>query len=479
MSLMQSLRALPPKQALALALAEKAKRVKQQAVHQQALARARLSQTQTSEGPPQAFQVSSAVLDPSHPISDIYLKKARYKVVWGGRGALKSWSFAEALVRMAAATQLRIFCGREYQNSIQESVHKLLQTTINRLGYSTWFNVNNNSITSRVGSEFLFAGLQKINSLRSLEDVDIVWITEAAKVPAYTWQVLLPTIRKPGSEVWIDFNMDEENDATYQTFVVNERPRSIVHKINYDQNPWFPDELREEMEFDKATNPDVYDHVWLGMPKKKSNAIILNGKYRITEFADDLWLQAERLFFGADHGFANDPATLVRFFVIEDGEKRRLYVEHEAYGVHVELDDLPAFYAGGVGTSGIGYPGIPEARNWPIKGDCSRPETNSYVRRQGFNIDGADKWPGCVEDGITHLRGFDEIIIHPRCVKTAAEAFLWRYKTDTKQLDEHGQPQVLPIVIDKHNHCWDAVRYGLDGYIQRGGSLGQWERLST
>lgn len=478
MSLMQSLRGLPPKQALALALAEKARREKARQVQQQAVDRARASQ-QTTNGPPVPLNVTSAVLDRNHPISDLYYKKARNKVYWGGRGALKSWGMAEALVRMAAATPLRIFCGREYQNSIHESVHKLLHITINRLGFGNWFTVTNSEITSRVGSTFMFAGLQKINSLRSLEDVDIAWITEAAKVTAYTWQVFLPTIRKPGSEVWVDFNMDEENDATYQMFVVNEMPRSIVHKINYDSNPWFPDELREQMEFAKAHDTDVYEHVWLGMPRKKSNAIILNGKYRIAEFADDLWEQAERLFFGADHGFANDPATLIRFFIIDDGQKRKLYIEYEAYGVHVELDDLPAFYAGGRGVSGIEYVGIPEAKNWPIKGDSARPETNSYVKRQGFNIEGAEKWPGCVEDGITHLRGFDEIIIHPRCVKTAAEAYLWRYKTDPRQLDENGQPAVLPIVIDKHNHCWDGIRYGLDGYIQRGGALGQWGRLGN
>jgi phage terminase large subunit len=123
------------------------------------------------------------------------------------------------------------------------------------------------------------------------------------------------------------------------------------------------------------------------------------------------------------------------------------------------------------------YDSVPGARDWPIGADCARPETISHLRRKGFNISGAEKWDGSVKDGITHLRGFDEIVIHSRCVETANEARLYRYKTDPKTVDEHGNPKVLPIVIDKHNHCWDGIRYGLDGYIQRSGALGVWDRL--
>ena len=118
------------------------------------------------------------------------------------------------------------------------------------------------------------------------------------------------------------------------------------------------------------------------------------------------------------------------------------------------------------------YPGIPGAREWPIKGDNSRPETISFLRRQGFNIDAADKWQGSVEDGITHLRGFEEIIIHERCKHTAAEARLYSYKVDKLTRE------ILPVIVDKHNHCWDAIRYSLDGYIQARGGLGVWQRLA-
>ena len=115
---------------------------------------------------------------------------------------------------------------------------------------------------------------------------------------------------------------------------------------------------------------------------------------------------------------------------------------------------------------------VPGAREWPIMADCARPETISYIRRQGFNISAAEKWPGCVEDGIAHIRGFEQIVIHERCKHMADEASLYSYKVDAKT------NQVLPLVVDKHNHCWDAIRYGLDGYIQRAGEDKVWEKLA-
>ena len=126
----------------------------------------------------------------------------------------------------------------------------------------------------------------------------------------------------------------------------------------------------------------------------------------------------------------------------------------------MEIDELPGF-----------YDSVPGARQWPVKADNSRPETISYVRRHNFNIDGATKWPGSVEDGISYLKGFEKIIIHERCKHTADEARLYSYKVDAKT------SEILPIVVDKHNHCWDAIRYALDGYITNGDALGAWIKL--
>lgn len=384
-------------------------------------------------------------------------KEIRYKVFYGGRGGAKSWQFARALVLIASSQKKRILCVREYQNSIKDSVHKLLKDQIEILGLLEYFKVTDDSIKSTAGSEFLFKGLKKdIQSIKSTEGVDICWVEEAQTVSEDSWSVLIPTIRKEGSEIWISFNPDEEEDPTYKRFVTNPPDDCVSIHVNYTDNKYLPDTLFKEAEYLKRVDYDAYEHVWLGIPKKISNAVVFRGKYRVESFPDDLYLQADRMFYGADFGFAEDPSTLIRFFMLGN----KLYIEYEAYGVGVELDEMVQFYHS-----------VPESKRWPIKGDNSRPETISYIRRQGFNIDAAAKWPGSVEDGIAYLRGFEEIIIHERCVHTAKEARLYSYKIDKKT------NEVLPIIVDKHNHCWDAIRYGLDGYITSNDSLGTWARL--
>jgi phage terminase large subunit len=417
-----------------------------------------------SEYAPTFKDVPSLVLNQDHVLSDLYYKKAPYKVYWGGRGSAKSWGIAEALIRLAAASALRILCTRQFQNKIQHSSHKMLKDTITRLELDAWFTVTDVSIKSRVGSEFVFMGLHgNDQGIRSLEGIDITWVEEAQTTTASSWQALAATVRrKPGAEIWVSYNLIDEEDATHQRFVVKGRAGAIVHKINYDSNPYFPAGLREEMEDDKALDFHLYEHIWLGMPRKISNAVIFSGKYTVQEFPDDLWRSAERLLFGNDFGFAQDPTALVRMFIVG----RKLYIEYEAGGVGIELDEMPE-----------AYDSIPEVRNWPIKADCARPETISHLRRRGFNISAADKWDGCVKDGITHIRGFEQVIIHPRCVQTAREFRLYQYKVDKNQVDDKGQPMVLPIVIDKHNHYCDAIRYGLDGYIQRSGAMGVWSKI--
>lgn len=465
-----SLRSLPPKQALALLLMEKAKRTRRKIQVEQARARAAESDRKGEDGPPPfALSATSLLNDPEHKLYCLLHQKAPYKVLWGGRASTKSWGIAEALIRLLAAQPLRVLCTREFQVSIKDSAHKLLKDTIERLGMQSWFTITRDEIRSRSGGEFIFKGLHNNDQgIRSTEGIDICWVEEAQSVSEKSWRSLLPTIRNDNAEVWISFNLINESDATYQRFVVKPPTGAVVHKLTYLDNPYMSERTRQDMEDDKARDYHLYEHIWLGMPLKISDAIIFNQKYVVREFADDLWRSAERLFFGADFGFANDPSTLLRYFAIEkdtDG-KRRLYIEYEAYGTHVELDDMPEF-----------YDSVPLSRDWPIGADAARPETISYLRRKGFNIAAADKWEGCVKDGITHLRSFHEIVIHPRCVKTAEEARLYRYKTDPKQVDEYGNEKVLPIIVDAHNHCWDGIRYGLDGYIQRSGAIGVWERL--
>lgn len=396
----------------------------------------------------------------------VLTKPSRYKVLYGGRGGAKSWGVATMLVLLAASRKMRILCTREIQVSIRDSVHRLLGDTINRLGLGGHFIVTRDEITCiETGSEFIFKGLKHgIGGTRSTEGIDICWVEEAQTVSDDSWTVLIPTIRRDDSEIWITLNPIDEDDATYRRFVTTQRADVLAVEINYHDNRHLPKVLLDEAEYAKRTDYDAYAHVWLGKPRKISNAVIFSGRYRVEPFDDDLWREADRLFFGADFGFSQDPSTLIRCFVIDD----TLYISHEAYGVGIELHEMPDFYAQ-----------IDGAKEWPIIADCSRPETISYLRRKGYNMQPSEKWAGSVEDGIAHIKGFGGgVVIHDRCKHMADEARLYSYKVDPRQLDETGAPRVLPVIVDKHNHCWDAVRYALGGYIKKRGANSVWEKLA-
>lgn len=384
------------------------------------------------------------------PFAELY-KPHRYKVFYGGRGGGKSEAIAEALLFFAAVTQLRILCCREIQNSIADSSYATLKAVAYRLGIASDFEFTKTQIShKKTGSVFVFKGLlRNADSVRSMYGIDIVWVEEAVTVSEQSWQILIPTIRANKSEVWLTFNPDSEDDPTYQRFVVNPPATAYVRKINYDENPFFPEALRLEMEHDRATDYEKYLYVWEGFPRTFSDAQIFKGKFDVEQFSDDLWRKAERLFFGADFGFGQDPSTLVRCFILDS----RLYVDYEAYGHHVEINELPELYRS-----------VPESDKWVIHADCSRPETISYLaNRKGLRIDGAKKWQGSVEDGIAYLKSFDKIVVHPRCQHTIDELRLYSYKVDPRTAE------VLPIIVDKYNHCLDALRYSLDGYITRPG----------
>ena len=359
-------------------------------------------------------------------------------------------NIARALVVKACERPLRILCCREVQNTIRDSVHKLISDQIEELGLSPWFTVTQATIRGVNGSEFIFKGLRfDPQGIKSTEGIDLCWVEEGQTVSEDSWAILIPTIRKAGSEIWVTWNPLDEDSPTYKRFVTNPPPDCISVEVNYDQNPYFPDVLRQEMEHLKATDYAAYEHVWLGKPLTMTDAVIFAGKYTVESFPDDLWRKADRLFFGADFGFAKDPSTLIRSFMLDDC----LYIEYEAYGVGIELTQMRQFYLS-----------VPGADKWPIKADSARPETISYLKKEmGFNISGAEKWQGSVEDGIAHLKGFKRIIIHERCRHMADEARLYRYKVD-KRTNE-----ILPVIEDANNHCWDAVRYSLDGYIKHKG----------
>ena len=375
-------------------------------------------------------------------------EKKRYKVAYGGRGSGKSWSVARCLILLAMKSKVRILCTRQLQTSIKDSVHKLLCDSIDDLGLAAFFDITRDAIRCHNGSEFIFKGLQnQTNEIKSIEGINYCWVEEAQSVSEDSWNILIPTIRQEGSEIWVTFNPDREEDATYQRFVAHNPPDSIVQLVNYNDNTWFPDVLRKEMEYDKEVDFGKYEHIWLGKTVIDTEAQVYHGKFELKEFETP---QGVTFFYGADWGFANDPTAVVRCFI----QEQCLYIDYEAGGVGVEFEELPAL-----------FDVIPDIRRWEIRADSARPETISYMSRQQFKIKPCPKWKGSVEDGIEYIRSFRKIYVHPRCKHTYEEFKFYSYKQDKNTGD------VLPIVLDKDNHYMDALRYALNPYIQKNVSI--------
>lgn len=386
----------------------------------------------------------------------IFDETKRYIGCRGGRGAGRSWAAALKLVAKArSVNNCRILCTREYQTSIRESVHQDLKNQINRIGAANEFQITDRSIKCLLtGSEFLFKGLRHDpDGIKSLSGLTDVWIEEAHSVSAMSLLILDPTIGRDapaGSEFIATWNT-EDPDAPIEKFFKDVDPEDrIIVDSNYSDNPFFPAVLeKQRANAERIANEngdwDAYNWVWLGEYRKISDAIVFGRRIVVEEFETP---DKARFFHGADWGFANDPTALVRCFMTKQENGMHLWIDQESFGTHVELDETPAL-----------FDKIPTARQWSIKADGSRPETISYIKKKGFKIEAAEKWPGSVEDGIAYLKSFIKIHIHPRCRRMIEEAKLYSYKKD------RVTGEVLPILVDAYNHGWDATRYSLDGYI--------------
>ncbi len=192
---------------------------------------------------------------------------SRYKICYGGRGGAKSWGYARALLLLGVQKKLRILCAREVQNSIKDSVHKLLSDQVQLLGLGPVYDVLSTEIRGINGTEISFSGLgnQTVESIKSFEGCDIVWIEEAQRGSKRSWDILIPTIRKESSEIWISFNPELETDPTYERFVLNPPPDSKVVKMNYKDNPWFTDVMEQERQHCQKTDPKGYQNIWEGI----------------------------------------------------------------------------------------------------------------------------------------------------------------------------------------------------------------------
>jgi phage terminase large subunit len=218
--------------------------------------------------------LNSLSLQIPEPFGELF-NHHRYKVYYGGRGGAKSWNFARVLVLEGYQRQIRVLCAREVQNSIRQSVHKLLSEQIDMLGLSSFYEVTERTIRGKNGTEFIFEGLSRnVDKIKSMEGIDRCWVEEAQTVSEESWKLLIPTIRKPGSEIWVSFNPRLKTDATYQRFVVHPPPDAVVKKVGWQDNPWFPDELMGEMEHLKRIDFDEYEHVWEGQLKEFADGAI-------------------------------------------------------------------------------------------------------------------------------------------------------------------------------------------------------------
>ncbi len=385
---------------------------------------------------PRSLKISSP------PWAKPFMAPARYKAAYGGRGSSKSWFFADAMIEAHLLDpNTSSVCLREVQSSIKESVKRLLEQRIETLGVGDYFDVKDTEIRNRRGrGKIVFAGLQShtAESIKSMEGYDRAWCEEAQTLSQKSLDLLRPTIRKAGSELWFSWNPLLPTDPVDVLLRGAQPPDgAVVVEVNYDQNPWFPDVLRAEMEYDKRRDPDKYAHVWKGgYASSTETRVFRNWCVEDFEAPDDAIFR-----FGADWGFAVDPTVLVRCWL----SGRTLYIDHEAWGLGVEIDRIPHLFLG-----------VPDADRWPIVADGSRPETISYMRRNGYpHIVAAVKGARSIEEGVAFLKSHD-IVVHPRCEHTIMELRNYSFRTD-KQTGE-----ILPVFEDKHNHVIDALRYACE-----------------
>jgi phage terminase large subunit len=387
------------------------------------------------------------------PVFDHPRGKVRYRCAYGGRGSGKSYSFALMAAVFGYRDSLRVLCTREFQASIRESFHAELRTAIEAHPWlAAHYEVGIEYIRGKNGTEFFFRGLRNsMNAIKSIAHVDLTIVEEAEDVPEQSWQALLPTVmRQPGSEVWAIWNPRSENSPVDKRFRKSPPTDAAICQVNWDDNPFFPqalDQLRRDEQ--SRLDPATYAHIWDGAYLANSNSQVFAGRYVIEPFEPGAAWNGP--YQGGDFGFAQDPTAAVRVWVHDQS----LWIEHEATKTGLELDHMASFISDAI-------PGFAE---YTTRWDSARPESISYLRRHGLpNTQGVDKWPGSVEDGVGFLRSFRRIVVHPRCKETAREMRLYSYKVDRLTGD------IMPTIVDAHNHCIDAIRYAVTPMIKRKGT---------
>ena len=380
-------------------------------------------------------------------------QNVRYRAAYGGRGSGKTRTFAKMAAvhgyRMGMAGRKgSILCGREYMNSLEDSsLEEIKQAIYSEPFLLNYYHVGDKYIKSHDGTiKFLFAGLRhNLDSIKSKSEVLLAWVDEADAVSDIAWRKLRPSVRAKDSEIWATWNPEIDGSATDNFFIKNPPSGLAITSINYQDNPFFSDELENERLIDLTRDPDMYAHVWDGQYLSRSDAQIFAGRWDVKEFTPGKnW---DGAYFGLDFGFSQDPTAAVKCWIYDD----QLWIEYEAGKTGLELDHTPRYL----------IDRMPDIAAHVVRADSARPESISYLRRFGVpRCTGVEKGKGSVEDGIAFIKSFRRINIHPRCEEVRKEFRLYSYKVDRLTSD------VLPQIVDKHNHYIDALRYALEPAIK-------------
>lgn len=413
------------------------------------------------------------------PFYDVHrdIRDGLHSVYWlkGGRGSTKSSFVAiEIVLGIVLEPDANAIVLRKVGDTIRTSVLENILWAIDTLGWTDQFRHTKAPavVTYRkTGQKIIFKGLDDSKKLKSIKLKNgyfkFLWFEEADEFDGMDEIRNVEQSVLRGGDKFVEFiTYNPPNDpanwvnveADLEAKMVEEDPDYVsdryIHHSTYLGVPpeWLGPKFLKDAERLKRKNPLAYDHEYMGLAVGRAEQIIFHGYWTEREFntPDLSHVYQNRFFNGADWGFSQDPVALIRAFILFENGERNLYIDHEAGGVGIELKELKQLFSS-----------IPGARQTRWYGDNSRPETISYVSGEGFNIAAAPKWDGSVEDGIEYLKAFDNIFIHPRCVKLIEEMKKYSYK-----VDKHTK-EILPIIVDKWNHYIDALRYALAEYITR------------
>lgn len=383
----------------------------------------------------------------------LWREKREHYGFHGGRGGAKSHSIGEYIAAISSQQKERVVCGRQFQNSIKDSVKELLEAKIQKLGMAAyWRSLDRELVNTSTGSRISFIGMDRNpESAKSLEGATIFWGEEAQTFTKKSVELIIPTIRTKGSRMIWSWNARHATDPVDHLLRGPEPPEnSYVVQVSWRDNPYFyQTRMPSEMRRSKRANPKRHAHIWEGAYDLNPDVGVFPD-HEVKRYPHEI-PEHVRPRFGMDFGFGADPSFMVKVYVLEPedmglhpDEKGVIYIAQEAHGHHISNVDLPAL----MDTVG-------ESRIYPITADSSRPETIDYLQSAGFNIYGAIKGAGSVKNGINFIYGY-RLMIDPDCVQMYEE--IRNYQWD---VDKNDMP--LPILAKRQkDHGIDALRYAVE-----------------